>query len=439
MTITSTTARTVVGLSAGLFAAPRLFEPLFRDQALFRLLGLGIWEGRWPYLDVFEHKPPGLLALYALAPPATLDVLSLVAAAVLLCVWLERRVGVTAAAAAGVAYAVAARMPAWGGFLATAQPEALQDAWLMGALVLLDRGRPAVAGACALMVLGLKFTYGLVLVPLVLLGRGRFVAGFLGAVAAAIVVAALSGTLVPAWECVVVFNLQHAGVSALPWNHVPEALVGDLARWARWAPALVLAVGGRDRTLGLILLAALAQLVMQRKLWAWHALPLVLPLVGLAAVAVRRRWWLLLVGVVPALGQGLWHAQRPFVDPVYAWSDFDASETRAVGDAVARHARPGDRLLVWGFEPGVYLYSGLPPAGRWLYDYPVSEGVFQDDALPNGAELLVVWSNDANALEPQPSSVQVRAQPWFPGGYDAVDAVGDAVIFRARSAGAPPR
>jgi hypothetical protein len=47
--------------------AQLLAVPLERDEGLYGVIGQAILRGEVPYRDVFEHKPPGLFYLYALA------------------------------------------------------------------------------------------------------------------------------------------------------------------------------------------------------------------------------------------------------------------------------------------------------------------------------------------------------------------------------------
>src|SRR5262245_4682534 len=50
-----------------LVRAQLLVVPLERDEGLYGVIGQAILRGEVPYRDVFEHKPPGLFYLYALA------------------------------------------------------------------------------------------------------------------------------------------------------------------------------------------------------------------------------------------------------------------------------------------------------------------------------------------------------------------------------------
>jgi hypothetical protein len=57
---------------------PLLPVPLERDEGLFGVMGQAVLRGDVPYRDVFEHKPPGVFYLYALAllfvPPTAVGV-----------------------------------------------------------------------------------------------------------------------------------------------------------------------------------------------------------------------------------------------------------------------------------------------------------------------------------------------------------------------------
>ena len=46
---------------------PLLGVPLDRDEGAFALIGRGLLQGELPYRDLFDHKPPGVFAIYAFA------------------------------------------------------------------------------------------------------------------------------------------------------------------------------------------------------------------------------------------------------------------------------------------------------------------------------------------------------------------------------------
>ena len=50
-----------------LLRLPTLFEPFGRDQGIFATIASGLLDGKIPYLDLWDHKPPGIYFLYAAA------------------------------------------------------------------------------------------------------------------------------------------------------------------------------------------------------------------------------------------------------------------------------------------------------------------------------------------------------------------------------------
>lgn len=439
----------------------RLLEPLGRDQAVFYVLGRELLHGRLPYRDLFEHKPPGILLIYTLAALldggdgwaiALLDTVSAGLTAGLLALFLQRADLHIASYFAAMLYILTARSPLFGGFWATGQPEAFQDLAVALALVLAQRERWLGAGMAIFSALLLKFTYiGLLPVFLLWAGRERALRLLAGVLAPALLLAgvgALTGTLVPAWQAAIVFNLQHAQVEATPLVKIPLKFWHVLQRLLLTIPLVLLPpllvrwrAADREKwllRLGLgILLAALLQLLVQRKLWLWHWLALILPLTILASLTLARLWqWRKIptLGLTLLLGIPLVQAQihamqkpltaNPGADRLarYTWggNDFSALEVALVGLTVKKHAQPGDLLLISGFEPGIYLTSGLPPGTRWLYDYPLTVGLepsAREEAIQEILQQLpqirlwVVMTNDANALERQDSRTQLLATP----------------------------
>jgi len=49
-----------------LLRLPTLYEPFGRDQGIFATVASGLLEGKMPYRDLWDHKPPGIYFLYAL-------------------------------------------------------------------------------------------------------------------------------------------------------------------------------------------------------------------------------------------------------------------------------------------------------------------------------------------------------------------------------------
>ena len=95
--------------------------PLDRDEGIFGLIGQAILRGEVPYRDIFDHKPPGVFYIYALAlsiVPASArgihSFLHLWNFATLLCVASTARAlwGSRAALWTGLAFALVSAAPA---------------------------------------------------------------------------------------------------------------------------------------------------------------------------------------------------------------------------------------------------------------------------------------------------------------------------------------
>lgn len=477
-----------VGIATSALLLPRLWEPLGRDQAAFALVGRLWWAGQSPYRDVFEHKPPGLLAAYALVTPlgdvgpALLDLAaaSLTAALLVHLLW---PVGRSAAVLAGLLYAVSARHPVFGGFWDIAQPEPLQEcAIALAAWAGLHR-RWGAAGVAVFCALSLKFTL-VFAVPVAVVAAWpdrRALRGLaLGLCLPGLLVLAMlaaAGALEPAWQVAILFNLHHAASTSLPWPAVPGAALASFSRIMLGfvgVPLLALyAVGAEGaarspqrRAVQLaagMLLAGLAQALVQAKLWAWHWQAALLPLTALAGLGLARvpQRLRIAVGVAALLSAlpgwgaywtrhplpGLWTGSTTRTEwlQTYNWGrrDWSAIEVEAVAAWLRQQAAPGDRLLVWGFEPGVYWHSQLDPATRWLYDYPLTVALPPAQRAAGIAELAaslpktqwwVVMTSDRNALESKTSDAQLREFPALSlalaRDYRPVQVIGDAQIYQ---------
>jgi hypothetical protein len=117
----------------------------------------------------------------------------------------------------------------------------------------------------------------------------------------------------------------------------------------------------------------------------------ILPVLVLAAargfaLMPRRARVLVLVAAlcVPALRFGSRHAVQAWdllAGRPSEWRDlamFD--DCRAAAGILARSARPGDTLFVWGYRPELNVLAGLPAATRFLDSQPLT-GVLADRHL----------------------------------------------------------
>ena len=122
-------------------------------------------------------------------------------------------------------------------------------------------------------------------------------------------------------------------------------------------------------------------------------------------------------------------------------------DSRAAAGLVRQMAKPGDTLLVWGYRPEIYVYSGLPAATMYLDSQPLtgvpadrhltqSAPVETEDARARRAE--VARSHPAfilDGLGPYNPHLAITAYPdlqtWF-AGYEEVGRTPETRVFRRR-------
>jgi hypothetical protein len=134
----------------------------------------------------------------------------------------------------------------------------------------------------------------------------------------------------------------------------------------------------------------------------------------------------------------------------YVWggSDYDALETMRVAQRLRDETEPTDRLFVWGFEPGVYVYAERRPASRFLYDYPLMprfDFVHRDyvaqlmgDLREHRPARIVVVRRDANDIEERASVDQLDEIPQLvallEADYEPAWIEGDFFVYRRKGA-----
>jgi hypothetical protein len=55
---------------------------------------------------------------------------------------------------------------------------------------------------------------------------------------------------------------------------------------------------------------------------------------------------------------------------LYRVADYNLDANRLVALDIQRRAQPGQKIFVWGFEPGIYWMADRPAATRYIYDVP---------------------------------------------------------------------
>lgn len=398
-----------VGLVAALLMLPGLVIGPSVDAAVFLTVGRELAEGGVMYMDAWDHKPPGIHGLAALAHVlggggaswTVLWIASFLAAwslGLILLSLLSRTA--SRRVALGVALlstALAAAYPfALGGgmtetFAAPLAAGAVLVAATGGGGLVTSVGAGALAGMAA-MFSPLALAIAIPMLILSVASRRPIASGglmLLGlALVAAVVISLLtvSGALVASIDATVTFNQSYVAAGG----------IGDLSARAsvRYATALLpliipaagMAIGWRrvpagTRPLGVAagtwLLAAVGLVVVARQTYG-HYLVLVIP--SLAALAslgasVQRpssraqRHVALAAGAILAAASG-----TMLVSLTAEELESTQAVTRvsyAAAATVRDHSNDDDRILVWGNAAQVYMVSDRRPSSRYPYLAPL--------------------------------------------------------------------
>lgn len=310
------------------------------DQSLFAVIAEGLLRGDRLYVDLWDHKPPGIYALYAaiirlLGPGAWAFALASIVAqcatALLLRAIVARIAPGRSAVLAGVSYALLANPILLGGFYATAQAEVFLET-LVACSILLAAKPSARCSAAAGLALGaaviLKPT-ALLFAPVVVLAprfayesaraashreserglappqssaRGlrwlHFLGGFLVAPLAALLFIATTGVVPDAAAALIGWNIAslRAGgagsfLDGFSWS--PLYLLSILFDGIlHLGPFLLFAAAGlalaRARVFWAVwLVASVASCLLQAKLYRYHYQPLLAPLMACSAFGVE--------------------------------------------------------------------------------------------------------------------------------------------------------
>jgi hypothetical protein len=398
-----------------------LAVPLERDEGVFGVIGQAILRGELPYRDVFEHKPPGVFYVYALAllavPPTATGVHAFLA------VWnlaTTACVGALAAALASPAaapwailvFVVASAAPSVQGFSATSEMLLLLPltASVLAAVAAADgRGttRALLAGASGALAAATFWMkqpalLGAAAGPLVLAVRGRRARDLAAWAAGAVVVTlavtvpfAVAGVSSEFWYWVFTHSWLYG---QLPVAHWPARLAaalryvgGDLG------VALALAIAGgvvgvrRGRPgagLALAFLALSAASALHSTFFYTHYFALVAPATAVAAAfgivaladAVGRTARVplgvatIIALVAPPVALRPWYWIRP--DPRTVITRALGAQGFEAAPLVARYLRertaPDERVFVWGSEPEIAFAAERRDVNPFGMVYPLT-------------------------------------------------------------------
>jgi hypothetical protein len=408
---------------------PSLHQPLDRDLAQYGTIGWRLLHGDLPYRDLFELKQPLVYPVYAVIHllsshhTEAVRVAAIIAAgatAGLVYLLMAPVLGRVAALAGAGVFVVAGASSFVQGF--DLNGEHLLSLLTTAAVLAAIRFRrsswpwmPPLVGLLAGLVVLTKitgvFTAVVVALPIVAGGVGRrdrvrrLLGLGAGAAAPVIVVCALYAALDAFDELVdvtITFGILYNRRPNTDDN-VPSLVARMLDVWDTWPGVLVVA-GLAVGSMHLLLERRLRMVTATLLLWAasaWlgatygirdfphyyapvvppAALLLTLPFREVVArrfVVARLAPFVHAVVVITVLvpfarDVASFHGLSPdevavqvYGEDALVWSDYEP-----VGRLIRKEARSGDRALVLGAEPGFHWFSGVPPASRYLLDYPL--------------------------------------------------------------------
>lgn len=490
-----------------LLALPTLTYPLGRDQGEFATIGRGLLQGRVPYVELWNPKPPTVFVVYALAmsvfgqTSAALRAIDLLIVP-LICAglyglgaqWRGQTVGLLAAAVFATFYFTES-------FWTLTQNDGIALLPMTLAMVCAVRASTAFedgantrrkritfwallcGGLCAV-TLWFKYPFVFFVAALVLgylfqpntwqtrrQAALAFAAGGLLIGVGGMAWLAAGG----AFEAWIESALVTSGYTAVSLGDgdLGGAIVTALGfRWSQWGLLLVLVAlwivlwagesrkgkGERgkgegtevqvDRRLTLWFLlwlgGALLALVVQAKFYDYHWLPLLPPLALLAGDALKRLGDLLarvlaqfsqkfdesivqirgiIIGLttlalLALMGGTILSRTLPYLSGAQSQADyyatfrggeFVADESLQVAEYLRARVVPGDSLYIWGFRPEVYYLSGLNPATRFIFQFPLVAAWYPQTWRDENVEVL--WA----ALPPYVLILQGDYMPWVTG------------------------
>jgi hypothetical protein len=178
-------------------------------------------------------------------------------------------------------------------------------------------------------------------------------------------------------------------------------------------------------------------------------------LAGARGFAIASRTWrtvLVILLVIPAIRFAPRYVKltaETLESTEHLWSDIAMmQDSAAVGKRLKEISKPGDALLVWGYRPDVFVFSGLPAGTRFLDSQPLtgviadrhltsSEVTFPELAAMNRRELAgAAPSFIVDGLGPLNPRLAITEyedlRPWLER-YERISQTKMSVIYRLRS------
>ncbi|MBK9746754.1 MAG: glycosyltransferase family 39 protein [Chloroflexi bacterium] len=463
-----------------LIAAPTLTYPLGRDQGEFATIGRGLLQGKAPYVDLWNPKPPAVFYVYAAAmalfgqtAPALRAIDLLIFPVIALTLYAigtrlaDRRVGVWAAALFGVFYftetfwtltqndGIALLPMTLAMWCAIRAADAARRSWVWA----------LISGAMLGWTFWFKYPFAVMGLPVLVIYAvirrswdksirswdifAICVGGLLTLVGGAAVMLSLG-----AWDALLESARLTSSYTTLTAN-LPDLIeafrVALSYRWSQWGLLALLGVVGvvitarrRDARWWAVivwLISGAAMMLVQAKGYDYHWLPMLSPLALLggwginqglrtevkglrleSAVgplsALRPPSWIALVALLLIMAVVIGGPTLPYLTGQedqatyyarFVGGEFRADESLQVVNVLRERVVPGDSLFIWGFRPEIYYLSGLNPATRFIFQFPLVADWYPPEWREQTAEIL--WA----ALPPYVIVAQVDYMPWVTG------------------------
>jgi len=429
----------ILALLVALLGAHSLLYPPGRDQGIYSYIGWQMTEGKLPYRDLWDFKPPAIYPAYALCELVFghntwgIRVFELVwqmlAALAIFAFASGYYKSPPAGAAATLLYIFALFQH---DFWHTAQPDGLLNLFVVSSFILAVRERAIwwILGGVSLgLAFWFKYPAGVFVLPfaVLLLQKNKRTKpailsglGFTATILTGTLILAASGMLDPLLDIQsrTVAGYTAGGLTSIGFVKTLLKIFGILNYpycWGPilWVPALIGLAASKRRIAfeSALILSGIVCFTIQGKLFPYHDLPLVLALAIPAGYGFSAAWDLVkasqlrrialcvivftlaLPGLsyrIDCLSQGIKSISRDgsLRHAHFALGrkgDYFYKASFTAAQYIKSHTSPGDTVFIWGFEPIVYYLSERRCPSRFIYNVPFF-GTF--DSSKNRKELM---------------------------------------------------
>jgi len=427
-----------VAILSAILGAHIIFYPPGRDQGIFEYIGWQMSEGKLPYIDLWDFKPPAIYLVYLFSQKIfghntwgirALEIFWQTLAAIAIFIFAFRFYKNSIAAFfAAVLYALVLFQQS---FWDLGQPDGLLNLFLALSFVLALKKRALwwlAGGLCLGAAFWFKYPAGIFVLPFAILLldtkklRPFFFSalGFLSAIAAGLILLSASGMLAPlldvqnrAVTTYSVSSLFSVNFWGLLFEHIGNFGLPYYWGTILWFFALIAIIAGA-KNMGFevaLIFSGIVCIVIQGKLFYYHALPLIFALSIPAGSGFQIAWnfvknlkarriiFYIVVSVLifSAIEYRLFCLSQGIASLKYTGSlndayasigtrgDYDFKASLELAQYTKSRSMPSDTVYIWGFEPIVYYLSERRCPSKFIYNVPLF-GAFEK--LGNRSQLL---------------------------------------------------